>query len=322
MRRIKSKKSEVKLLIVICLFLANSANLFCQIDTMALKTPEGVAEKMLEFISFKKGEVKNWDEYRNLFLPNAAKFVLYPKEGNLPLNKQVSSWNIEEFVRYANEGYSRAGFEEYVIGLDVKEFNGVATVFQSFYCRTLDNSYESRGVNTYQLVFLNNRWWIASSAFTNETENNKLPDELLFSEYRSNSKDLTSNPTVKNNPDYDQVYNALENYILANYEADQSKIKMSVDTTLRKIGYWYDLEKDKHYDNLEMTYNELFKLSNEWNRDGSKADETSIRNITIFDVGEKTAVGKIDTVWGFDHFQLAKVNGTWKIINVIWEGKG
>jgi len=36
--------------------------MLAQIDTMVLKTPEGVAEKMLEFISFEKDEVKDWDE--------------------------------------------------------------------------------------------------------------------------------------------------------------------------------------------------------------------------------------------------------------------
>lgn len=316
------KLNGAKTSIICFLLLMNYANLFCQIDTMALKTPEGVAKKMLEFISFKKDEVKNWDEYRNLFLPNATKLAIYPKEGNQPLVRQVSSWNIEEFVRYAGPGYSSTGFEEYVIGLDVKKFNSIATVFQSFYCRKLDGSYEARGVNSYQLVYLNNRWWIASTSFTNETENNKLPDELLFPKYRSNTRDLTSNSRVKNHSDYADVYKALENYILAIYKADQSKIASSVDTTLRKIGYWYDIKKEKQIDNLEMRYDELYKLSNEWNKDGSNANETSLRTITIYDIGDKTAVGKVDTVWGFDHFQLAKVNGIWKIINVIWEGKG
>jgi len=154
-----------------------------QIDTMALKTPEGVAAKMLEFISFEKDEVKDWDEYRNLFLPGAQKMSFRPKDGQ-SLRNQVRAMNIEEFVRYAGPGYPKNGFEEYVIGLDVKEFNGIASVFQSFYCKTLDGSYEARGVNSYQLVFLNNRWWIASTMFVNESENVVLPNELLFEEFQ------------------------------------------------------------------------------------------------------------------------------------------
>ena len=155
-----------------------------QIDTMALKTPEGICAKMLEFISFEKDEIKDWDEYRNLFLPSAQKMSFRFQPGE-PLSRQVRSLNIEEFVRYSGPNYSKNGFEEYVIGVDVKEFNGIATVFQSFFCRTLDGSYEARGVNSYQLVFLNNRWWIASTMFTNETDQIKLPNDLLYEKYQT-----------------------------------------------------------------------------------------------------------------------------------------
>lgn len=155
-----------------------------QVDTMALKTPEGVAAKMLEFISCEKGEEKDWDEYRNLFLPSAQKLSYRPMSGQ-PLSRQTKTMNIEEFVRYAGPNYPAKGFEEIVIGLEVNKFNGIANVFQSFYCKTPDGSYEARGVNSYQLVFLNNRWWIAHTMFTNETEDVKLPNKYLFKEYQS-----------------------------------------------------------------------------------------------------------------------------------------
>lgn len=174
----------ISLFILSFCFLQNNN---AQMDTMALKTPEGVAAKMLEFISFEKGEEKDWDEYRNLFLPGASKTSFRPDSGK-SLRNQVRTSNIEEFVRYAAPGYSKDGFEEYVIGLDVQEFNGIASVFQSFYCRTLDGSYEKRGVNSYQLVFLNERWWIVNTMFINESDDVKLPDELLFDEYKTNGK--------------------------------------------------------------------------------------------------------------------------------------
>jgi len=165
-------------------FLFFSQTVTSQIDTMALKTPEGVCAKMLEFISFEKDEVKDWDEYRNLFLPGAQKMSFRPQPGE-SLSRQVREMNIEEFVRYGGPSYPKSGFEEYVIGVDVKEFNGIASVFQSFYCKTLDGTYEARGVNAYQLVYLNNRWWIANTMFTNESDEVKLPNELLFEEYQT-----------------------------------------------------------------------------------------------------------------------------------------
>jgi len=156
--------------------LLSFSNLCGQSDSLSLKTPEGVCARMLDFISFEKDEVKDWDEFRNLFLPDAG----------APISRQARSQNIEEFVRYWGPNYSKTGFEEYVIGVDVKEFNGIATVFQSFYCKSLDGSYEARGINTYQVVFLNDRWWIASSMFTNETEDLKLPEKFMHSKYKSN----------------------------------------------------------------------------------------------------------------------------------------
>lgn len=173
----------IKILILSISFLV-PFHAFSQVDSIAVKTPEGITAKMLEFISFDKGEVKDWNEYRNLFLPGAHKLSINPDNGK-PIYKQVRSMNIEEFVRYAGPNYAKNGFEEIVIGVDVKEFNNIATVFQSFYCKTPDGSYEARGVNTYQLVFLNNRWFIASTLFTNETEDIKLPNEFLFKEYQT-----------------------------------------------------------------------------------------------------------------------------------------
>lgn len=170
------------LFLSICCLIGFS-HLQAQVDSLSLKTPEGVCAKMLAFISFEKGEEKDWDEFRNLFLPD-AQMMSFRFDSGTPISRQARSQNIEEFVRYWGPNYSKTGFEEYVIGLDVKEFNGIATVFQSFYCKSLDGSYEARGVNTYQVVFLNDRWWIASSMFTNETEGAKLPDDLLFERYR------------------------------------------------------------------------------------------------------------------------------------------
>ena len=171
-----------KFLFPLLLLLLVPASAFAQIDTTSIKTIKGITDKMLEFISFEKDEVKDWDEYRNLFLPSARMTSIRPEAPRL--SSQVRSMNIEEFVRYAGPNYPAKGFEEYAIGLDVQEFNGISNVFQSFYCKTPDGSYEKRGINSFQLVFLNERWWIASTMYINETDDIKLPNKYLFKEYQ------------------------------------------------------------------------------------------------------------------------------------------
>lgn len=149
---------------------------FCREDSTAIHSIQGITNEMLHIISVEQGEEPDWDAFRNLFLPKAQMMAL--TEG--PNGQQnFSSMNLEEFIRYVGPNYARNGFEEYSLGHTIEEFNGIATVFQSFYCKTLDGAYENRGVNTYQLVFLQDRWWIAAALFTNEDSENKLPERYI-----------------------------------------------------------------------------------------------------------------------------------------------
>jgi len=91
-----NQRKMIKILILTISFLIPGLAI-SQVDSIAVKTPEGITAKMLDFISFDKGEVKDWNEYRNLFLPGAHKLSINPDDGK-PIYKQVRSMNIEEFV--------------------------------------------------------------------------------------------------------------------------------------------------------------------------------------------------------------------------------
>lgn len=173
----------MKKLTLLLLLICFQSNLFTQTDTTAVKTIEGITNKMIALISGDIGEKRNWDEYRNLFLPTAQK-ISVGKSKNGKTRTRVS--NLEEFVRNVGPLYARDGFEEYAIGLTVNEFNGIANVFQSYYCKNLLGTYEKRGVNSYQLVYMDDRWWIANTLFTAETDDSPLPDKYLFKKYQSN----------------------------------------------------------------------------------------------------------------------------------------
>jgi len=141
----------------------------------AVKSIEGITDLMLEILSGPQGEERDWELYKSLFVEGAIKNLVNPKA---PVGKQVRTISVNDFVEKYSGIYSRDGFEEYSTGLIVNEFNGVATAFQYFYCKNLIGTYENRGVNTYQLVFAEDRWWITSLAFANETEESKVPDEF------------------------------------------------------------------------------------------------------------------------------------------------
>lgn len=166
----------MKKMIFLILFLSFSSLLQGQIDTTAVKTIKGITDKMIEIISGDIDEERNWDAYRNLFLPTAQKAsIRISRDGKT----SVRSLNLEEFIRNTGPLYARDGFEEYALGLTVNEYNGIAVVFQSYYCRNLIGTYEKRGINSYQLVYMDDRWWIANTLFTAEDPENPIPEKFL-----------------------------------------------------------------------------------------------------------------------------------------------
>lgn len=121
-----------------------------------------------------------------------------------------------------------------------------------------------------------------------------------------------------NKEDHKAVEAAILDYVEGLYEVDSTRIARSVDTTLRKVGYYYTPDK-KWRDNLPMTFTQLSRLSARWNSDGDQVDENSPKIIEIYDVNTKTASAKLTAAWGVDYFHLAKYNNQWKIMNVIWQ---
>lgn len=115
------------------------------------------------------------------------------------------------------------------------------------------------------------------------------------------------------------VENAIKDYVEGIYLVDSTRIEKSVDSTMRKIGYWYNPKKKEYVDNLPMTYKQLVRLAARWNKSGKRADESSPRDIEIYDINSKSASAKLTAVWGIDYFHLSKVNGQWKIMNVLWQ---
>ena len=119
--------------------------------------------------------------------------------------------------------------------------------------------------------------------------------------------------------DYKDVEAAILDYVEGIYEVDSTYIERSIHPELRKRGYWYNKDKKKYYDNLDMSYKQLVHLAATWNAKGNRANETSPKKIEIYDVNDRTASAKLTAAWGIDYFHLSKLDGKWYIMNVLWQ---
>lgn len=112
------------------------------------------------------------------------------------------------------------------------------------------------------------------------------------------------------------VHQAALDYVDALYEADPVKVERSVHPSLSKRGFM-KRPAGEYGPMGTMTYEQLVALAGTWNKDRQR--DTSIKKIEVMEVLDQTAVAKITAQWGIDYMQLAKFDGRWKIVNIVWQ---
>ncbi len=108
---------------------------------------------------------------------------------------------------------------------------------------------------------------------------------------------------------------AILDYVEGVYEVKPERIQRSVHPSLRKHGFY---QKDGAYHEVPMTFQQLVDLAARYNKDG-RVPKDAPKEITIYEVQDKTATAKLVAHWGQDYFHLAKYDGKWMITNVIWQ---
>ena len=111
------------------------------------------------------------------------------------------------------------------------------------------------------------------------------------------------------------VHQAALDYVTAVYEAKPQLIERSVSPDLSKHGFMR--QADGTYRRGRMTYAQLLEVARTWNADGKR--DTTIKEIVVGDVSDQTATAIVRAAWGYDHMQLAKLDGQWKILNIVWQ---
>jgi hypothetical protein len=118
--------------------------------------------------------------------------------------------------------------------------------------------------------------------------------------------------------DEDGIRQAVLNYANSAYLVKPQLVDQSVHPKLQKIGYIPN-QDGSGYRELWMNFYELKELVAGWNAEGRFDPDTARREVKILDRLDQTAVARLDAEWGIDFFHLAKIEGTWKIMNVIWQ---
>ena len=118
--------------------------------------------------------------------------------------------------------------------------------------------------------------------------------------------------------DEEQVKAAILDYVEGIYEVQPERIKRSVHPELIKKGFWRPQDQTVYKNESVMSFNELVELAGKWNAKGWLPKD-ALKVVEVYDVQDKTAVGKLTAHWGTDYFHLAKYGDQWMITNVLWQ---
>ncbi len=115
--------------------------------------------------------------------------------------------------------------------------------------------------------------------------------------------------------DVEGVRQAVLDYVEGTYRVDASLAKRSVHPELAKLGFF---EEAGAYNLCRMTYAEELETAATFNKDGTIGPDAP-KVITVFEVLDQTASAKLEAWWGVDYLHLAKFDGKWMIVNVLWQ---
>ena len=141
-----------------------------------VKTIDGIMRAFYEVISGPAGAPRQWDRDKSLYAPNA---ILVPAGIDPESRPFALVLNLQDYIR-RSEPLLAPGFFEYEIHRVTHVMGKIAHVFSTYEARrTPDGPVFKRGVNSVELVYANDRWWIVAGLWDAERDGNPIPPEFL-----------------------------------------------------------------------------------------------------------------------------------------------
>lgn len=169
----------MKKIFTLCAFIF-ALNIQAQSDKYIskVKTLDSTIKTLYSVISGEKGEARNWELFNYLFKPEAK---LIPTGTNKQGIHMARYMTPQEYINTSGKWLVDNGFFEKEIGRSVHKFGNIAQVFTTYeaYRRESDTKPFMRGINSIQMLYDNNRWWIINVYWQQESKKTPIPKEYL-----------------------------------------------------------------------------------------------------------------------------------------------
>ena len=138
---------------------------------------DAIIKASYDVISGSKDEARDWDRERSLFHPESRHMPTRMSESG---EFVVDVMDVDGFIERAAPYFAKEGFYEYEIARKTEQFGNIAHVFSTYEWRNaMDGPVGGRGINSFQLLFDGERWWIMSVFWQQESADFTIPSKYL-----------------------------------------------------------------------------------------------------------------------------------------------
>jgi hypothetical protein len=139
---------------------------------------EAILAALYDVISGPAGQQRDWSRMRALFVPGARLIPAVYRPDSVP---NVRVWDVDQYIALVGPRLESGGFFEREIARRVERYGGVVHVFSTYESRrtSADPAPFARGINSIQLWFDGQRWWIVTIYWEGERAANPIPAAYL-----------------------------------------------------------------------------------------------------------------------------------------------
>ena len=124
-----------------------------------------------DVISGPRGQKRDFDKMRSMFATGATLKAIGPKG--------LRGGTLEDYISRNKGVLEKEGFTERELGRRLEVWGGLATAWSAYDGRTASGSFHERGINSFQLVKIEEKWLVASILWKEVTPENPLPADLI-----------------------------------------------------------------------------------------------------------------------------------------------
>jgi hypothetical protein len=143
-------------------------------------SPEAILNAVYSVISGPKGQPRDWDRMRSLFVPDARLIPSLTTPTN-PHHTDAVILTIDGYINRSSARMASAGFFERSIHNDIEQFGNIVQVWSTYESRhdPGDATPFARGINSFQILKDGDRYWVVNIFWDAESPTNTIPTQYL-----------------------------------------------------------------------------------------------------------------------------------------------